>query len=123
MLDDDELSFPNVEAEARYWRVKANELQDELDEIQTGTKDLENELDRDFEAAERREAELKATNERLRGDLEDSKVRHQASLREHSNTLAHMQRELESTRAAEQSLRTRVRDMEVDNDDLEKSER
>lgn len=34
-----------------------------------------------------------------------------------------MQRELETLRATEKELRTRVRDMELDNDDLEKSER
>jgi hypothetical protein len=115
--------FANAEAEARYWRTLVHDLRDELEEIRASSKDLETELDHDFEATERREAELKASIERLRGDLDDSKGRHQAALREHANTLSHMQRELESVRAAEQSLRTRVRDMEVDNDDLEKSER
>ena len=37
--------------------------------------------------------------------------------------MTHMQRELESLRASEKALRTKLRDMELDNDDLEKSER
>lgn len=37
--------------------------------------------------------------------------------------MSHMQKELESLRQSEKALRTRLRDMELDNDDLEKSER
>lgn len=37
--------------------------------------------------------------------------------------MTHMQRELESLRASEKAIRNKLRDMEVDNDDLEKSER
>lgn len=50
-------------------------------------------------------------------------TKYTATLREHTNTMTHMQRELESLRASEKSLRTKLRDMELDNDDLEKSER
>lgn len=45
------------------------------------------------------------------------------ALRDHTSTITHMQRELETLRATEKQLRTRLRDMELDNDDLEKSER
>lgn len=37
--------------------------------------------------------------------------------------MTHMQRELESLRTSEKSLRTTLRDMELDNDVLENSER
>lgn len=53
----------------------------------------------------------------------DEKFRHQSSLKEHSTTLSHMQKELESLRGSERMLRSKLRDMELDNDDLEKSER
>ena len=49
--------------------------------------------------------------------------KYQTALREHTNTLQHMQAELEAVRASEKAFRTRIRDMELDNDDLEKSER
>ena len=52
-----------------------------------------------------------------------SQSKYSSSLREHTTTMTHMQRELESLRAAEKSLRGKLRDMELDNDDLEKSER
>lgn len=45
------------------------------------------------------------------------------TLRDHTNTMTHMQRELESLRTSEKESRTKLRDMELDNDDLEKSER
>lgn len=37
--------------------------------------------------------------------------------------MTHMQRELESLRSSEKEVRNKLRDMELDNDDLEKSER
>ncbi|SCV70732.1 BQ2448_3494 [Microbotryum intermedium] len=49
--------------------------------------------------------------------------RYTTALREHTATMTHMQRELESLRTSEKQLRTKLRDMELDNDDLEKSER
>ena len=50
-------------------------------------------------------------------------TRYQGTLREHAATLAHMQAALDAVRQSEEALRLRVRDMELDNDDLEKSER
>ncbi len=52
-----------------------------------------------------------------------SQTKYSTSLREHTQTVTHMQKELESTRSAEKHLREKLRDMELDNDDLEKSER
>lgn len=46
-----------------------------------------------------------------------------SALRDHTATITHMQRELESLRSSEKKLREQLRDMELDNDDLEKSER
>lgn len=37
--------------------------------------------------------------------------------------MAHMHKELESLRGSEKGIRAKLRDMELDNDDLEKSER
>lgn len=58
-------------------------------------------------------------------DIDDSVVQSKfnSKLREHTVTLGQMTKELESTRTAEKALRTKLRDMELDNDDLEKSER
>jgi hypothetical protein len=50
-------------------------------------------------------------------------MKYTTALREHTTTMTHMQRELESLRSSEQAFRTKLRDMELDNDDLEKSER
>lgn len=50
-------------------------------------------------------------------------TKYTGSLRDHTITMLHMQRELESLRASENSVRVKLRDIELDNDDLEKSER
>lgn len=50
-------------------------------------------------------------------------TKYTSTLRDHTNTMTHMQRELESLRSSEKEVRNKLRDMELDNDDLEKSER
>lgn len=55
--------------------------------------------------------------------IRHAQTRHQAALKEHTTTLAHMQKELDGLRTSEKQLRTKLRDMELDNDDLEKNER
>lgn len=52
-----------------------------------------------------------------------SQTKYTTALRDHTATITHMQRELESLRASEKTLRTQLRDTELNNDDLEKSER
>ncbi|ORY74524.1 hypothetical protein BCR35DRAFT_140361 [Leucosporidium creatinivorum] len=72
---------------------------------------------------EKGEREMRKGLEEARGECEDWKTKYTATLRDHTNTMTHMQRELESLRASEKDVRTKLRDMELDNDDLEKSER
>ncbi|KAM0752516.1 hypothetical protein T439DRAFT_209997 [Meredithblackwellia eburnea MCA 4105] len=73
-----------------------------------------------MEASER---EMRKGLEQARDEMESWKSKYTTALKEHANTMGHMQRELESLRASEKTLRTQLRDMELDNDDLEKSER
>lgn len=96
---------------------------DALEEYQASSKELEAELERDLETRERREAELQSALERLQAELEGWRGKYQSTLKEHSHTLSHVTRELDDVRRSEEAYRTRVRDMELDNDDLEKSER
>ncbi|CAD6584602.1 MAG: NADH:ubiquinone oxidoreductase [Cyphobasidiales sp. Tagirdzhanova-0007] len=128
--DDDPPTFDDPAKEARHYRLLAKDLQDELEdmklaleEFQGSSKELEEEMEKEMAATEKREGELRTEAERLRSEVDGWKTRHQSALREHSTTLAHMHKELESLRGSEKTLRSKLRDMELDNDDLEKSER
>lgn len=63
------------------------------------------------------------SHDERRADPSSSQTKYTTSLREHTATMTHMQRELESLRTSEKALRTTLRDMELDNDVLENSER
>ena len=83
MPDDDVPTFKTVDEELRYWRSTARDLQDQLadaksalDEIDSGGRELEEELERDLQETERREKELRTVNERLRSEADDAKVRY-----------------------------------------------
>lgn len=97
-----------------------------MDTLTESSKDLADELlllEKDLTERERKESDYTARIQHLQAELQDVKAKYTAALRDHANTLSHMQVELESVRKSEQSFRTRVRDMELDNDDLEKAER
>lgn len=94
-----------------------------LEEYQASSKELEQELERDIEAREKREAQLNTLLELAQSEVQDWRSKYQSSLKEHSKTLNHITKELDTVRKSEEAYRTKVRDMELDNDDLEKSER
>ena len=75
-------TFDDPAAEARYYRLQAKDLQDELEDLkialsdfQSSSKELEDEMERELATNERRETELKTEAERLRGEVESWKVR------------------------------------------------
>lgn len=94
-----------------------------LEEYQASSKELEQELERDIEAREKREAQLNTMLEVAQAEVQDWRTKFQTSLKEHSKTLTHVTKELDAVRKSEEAYRTKLRDMELDNDDLEKSER
>jgi hypothetical protein len=51
-----------------------DETRSSLEDLQASSKELEDELEKDLANTEKREKQLQATNERLKGDLEEWKV-------------------------------------------------
>ena len=100
MLDDDDLpTFSSAEEEARYFRSTAKDLcgrlrlpsaicvyssldsdaqleetREALEEFQKSSSDLEAELEKELAATEKRERDLRATTERLQGEVTEWKV-------------------------------------------------
>lgn len=125
-------------------------LKAELAEFEEVSRELQIELERDLASMEKSEMNMRLSSERAKSDLDNLQVRweslffrfdcvrtqnessqtdqneqsvYNSKLREHTTTLGQMTRELDLTRTAEKALRSQLRDMELDNDDLEKSER
>ena len=62
-------------------------------------------------STEQRETQLRIAHEKVVAELDDWRTKYQTSLKEHTVTLGHMQKELESVRASEAAIRTTVRDV------------
>lgn len=74
-------TFDDPVAEARHWRLLAKDRQDELEDLKVAfsdilatSKELEDEMERDLAAMEKREHELRSENERLKGEVDALKV-------------------------------------------------
>ncbi|WFD18626.1 NADH:ubiquinone oxidoreductase [Malassezia caprae] len=123
-------SFANATEEARYWREQVEQMRSALQDAETGlqdfmesSKELEAEMEADMTAAHARADALAAENERLRADVDEWRQKHQASLTEHTTTMADLHKELSSLRETHAMYKAKLRDMELDNDALENAER
>ncbi|KAI5481632.1 hypothetical protein MNV49_002858 [Pseudohyphozyma bogoriensis] len=129
-MDDDEREFATAEAGLAHYKDLAASLRRQLDdaeqdlnEFSESSKELQDELEKELARMEKGEKDMVKGLEDARNETEQWKTKYTAGLRDHTTTMTHMQRELETLRTSEKTLRTRLRDMELDNDDLEKSER
>ncbi|KAK0552240.1 NADH:ubiquinone oxidoreductase [Tilletia horrida] len=128
--NDDIPSFSSPEDEVRYWKSKVNDLHDTLNETEAtlqdfmeSSKELEAEMEREISASNRKQADLQNKNEALRADVDTWKSKYQSSLAEHNKTLADLNKEVEVLRESHNIYKTKVRDMELVNDELESAER
>ncbi|GAA5841425.1 hypothetical protein JCM3766R1_004080 [Sporobolomyces carnicolor] len=129
-MDEPDVAFASPEAALAHYRTLCSSLQSQLSAAEEDIKDftesskeLQNELEQELERMEKAEKGMRIELELVQGDREEWKSKYTSALRDHTATITHMQRELESLRSSEKKLREQLRDMELDNDDLEKSER
>ena len=125
-----EPAFGSAEEEARHWREQASHMQAALREAETGlqefmesSKELEAELEADISQSSKRIAEMQAEMEALRAQAEDWKSRYHRAFAEHNGVLAELHRELSKLRESHDAYKTKLRNMELDNDELENTER
>ncbi|TKA52426.1 hypothetical protein B0A53_05133 [Rhodotorula sp. CCFEE 5036] len=128
--DEDPPTFTSDEAAIAHYRSRCSALQAQLAaaeqdilEFTESSKELQAELEGELERMDKAEKGMRRELDDARNEKEEWKGKYTTALKDHTTTITHMQRELETLRATEKELRTRVRDMELDNDDLEKSER
>ncbi|CAE6419794.1 unnamed protein product [Rhizoctonia solani] len=112
------------------WETKYHEVSDllqetraELDEFQTSSKELEEELERELESTERQMTDLRNRVERVERERDDCKGKLANLQGTHNTTVNSLQRELDALRQQHALIKVQLRELEVGNDDLERSER
>ncbi|CUA72771.1 Nuclear distribution protein nudE homolog 1 [Ustilago maydis 521] [Rhizoctonia solani] len=112
------------------WETKYHEVSDllqetraELDEFQTSSKELEEELERELETTERQMTDLRNRVERVERERDDCKSKLSNLQGTHNTTVNSLQRELDALRQQYSLMKVQLRELEVGNDDLERSER
>ncbi|GAA5944111.1 uncharacterized protein JCM15063_005317 [Sporobolomyces koalae] len=130
MEDASSSTFASPEAALAHYRTLCASFQsqlsaaeDDIKDFTESSKELQNELEDELVRMDKAEKGMRIELESVQHDREEWKSKYTHALRDHTTTITHMQRELESLRTSENKLRGRIRDMELDNDDLEKSER
>ncbi|KAI8329781.1 hypothetical protein EDC96DRAFT_529175 [Choanephora cucurbitarum] len=124
------MQFNSAQEELDYWRSHAEDLESTLqdtraalDEFQISSRELEEELEKELMTTEKAYSELKSRCEHFKRDAEDWKSKYTESKHEQNITMVQMQREIDILRATEDSFRKKVLELELDNDDLERTER
>ncbi|WFC95591.1 NADH:ubiquinone oxidoreductase [Malassezia brasiliensis] len=122
--------FSHAAEEAQHYKAQVQHMQDALREAENGlqefmesSKELEAELEADIAQTSARADALQAENEALRADVDEWRSKYQQSLAEHNATLGELHRELSKLRESHDAYKTKLRDMELDNDELENAER
>ncbi|KAL1921704.1 uncharacterized protein VTP21DRAFT_10346 [Calcarisporiella thermophila] len=123
-------SFKSIEEELAYYKQKAQQLaealyetQQGLEEFQQSSRDLEEELERELEHRDKRCKDLASRLEGMRLEGEEWKAKYRESKREANLTINQLQREIDTLRQLHEKFKTRTRELELDNDDLERTER
>ncbi|PWN90791.1 hypothetical protein FA10DRAFT_267229 [Acaromyces ingoldii] len=131
MSDQDGVpKFSDAESEIHFWKARVKDLQDTLKETESslqdfmdGSRELEKEMDREISAAHAKTNELQIRAEKMKGDVDDWKSKYQRALSDHNKALSEMNREVSTLRESHNIYKSKLRDMELDNDELENAER
>ncbi|KAK6624162.1 hypothetical protein RUM44_011020 [Polyplax serrata] len=130
MDEDDMPHFNSKEEEIKYWKdtarhlkVKVDELEKELIEFQDSSSQLEKELEKSLEHADKTNRDLKTKCNRLTLDLDTCREKYEQQCHQSSKQINDLQKEISEYVQNEERLIKYIRDLEQKNDDLERSER
>ncbi|KAI0348444.1 hypothetical protein BDW22DRAFT_1404343 [Trametopsis cervina] len=112
------------------WKAKYNEVADmlqetrhELDDFQVSSRELEEELEKELARTEKAQQELKVKAARAEHERDEWKSKFMTLQTTHNTTSTSLQRELDKLRQEHQQAKIQLRELEMGNDDLERSER
>jgi len=123
-------SFSSPAEEATYWKKKAAELtaelsetKEEFQEFQDGSRELEAELETQLEQSEVKIKEYRSLSNRLHMDNDELKAKLEQCHKEYAFQINELQTELVEIKSIKDELHRYVRQLEQQNDDLERAKR
>lgn len=129
-MDGEARSFSSAKEEAEYWKKKAfevkqslEETREELEEFQISSRELELELEAQLEQADGKNKELLSANQRLQMELETVREKFEEHQSGTHKQLTEMEDELAQVQAFKDELQKYIRELEQSNDDLERTKR
>ncbi|KIK71127.1 hypothetical protein GYMLUDRAFT_149017 [Collybiopsis luxurians FD-317 M1] len=112
------------------WRTKYNEVADmlaetraELDDFHHASKELETELEAELQRTEKAQQDLRVKIAKAESEKDDWKSKFISLQTTHNTITASLQRELDKLRQEHQTVKVQLRELEMGNDDLERTER
>ncbi|KAG7099329.1 hypothetical protein E1B28_001187 [Marasmius oreades] len=131
ILRKDRMSFDDLSySSSTDWRAKYEEVAEmlaetraELDEFHTASKELEAELENELQRTEKAQQDLKVKVAKAETEKEEWKSKFMSLQTTHNSTTTSLQRELDQLRQEHQKLKVQFRELEMGNDDLERTER
>ncbi|PHH55439.1 Nuclear distribution protein nudE -like protein 1 [Ceratocystis fimbriata CBS 114723] len=106
-----------------WYKLQYEQLEGELAEFRESSRELEAELEKDIELAEKRERTLKERAETLGFEVEEWKRKYKESKAEASSSQQTLEKEITSLRDTNRKIQLRLREIEVANDDYERQAR
>jgi len=125
-----DVNFASPIEEAKYWREKAiqleketKEVKEEFQEFQEGSRELEAELETQLEQSEHKVKEYRSLSNRLQMENDQLKSKLEQCHREYHFQINDLQTELSEIKEIKDELNKYVRELEQQNDDLERAKR
>ncbi|KAJ2550745.1 NADH:ubiquinone oxidoreductase, partial [Coemansia sp. RSA 1933] len=128
--EEDPKSFASPEDEIQYWRNATFDLRNlladkemEVEICRSDSVDLEVEFEKEISRLEAVIKELRARNEKYKFDVEELKGKYQTAQLKAGEEMQSIERELQFVRSQQEYYKSRTRELEQNNDDLERNER
>ncbi|RMC17748.1 hypothetical protein DUI87_05413 [Hirundo rustica rustica] len=123
-LSREALESPTLEIlQSQGGGTSAESTQEELREFQEGSREYEAELETQLQQTESRNRDLLSENNRLRMELESVKEKIEMQHSEGYRQISALEDDLTQTRAIKEQLQKYIRELEQENDDLERAKR
>ncbi|KAK7408337.1 NADH:ubiquinone oxidoreductase [Neonectria punicea] len=113
----------NAEDAVTWYKAQYEQLEMELAEFRDSSRELEQELEKDIDRAEKQERILQEKAETLGFEVEEWKRKHKESKTEASAAQHQLEKEITTLRDSNRTMQLKLRDIEVANDDFERQAR
>ncbi|PIA15940.1 hypothetical protein COEREDRAFT_81643 [Coemansia reversa NRRL 1564] len=130
MNDEEAMDFASPQEEIEYWRDQTYSLRAKIEYMNNehnifvaDSAELEREMEEEVRRVETANADLRAKNEKYKYEIADLKEKYQNAQLKAGEGLASIERELQFVRSQQEYYQSRTRELEQDNDDLERNGR